>query len=156
MIALFGLYRPKGIDMLSLLLLLATAPTQYEDLEALDQAIQVHANAEPVDRRLRLAQCPDAPIVAPAVGDMVIVRCPALGWRLRVPVRAANPAGQSTQIVIRKGEMIECITGGPGFAVSTQMIALDDAGIGQSLRVKSLTSPVPMTAMAKARGLATF
>jgi flagella basal body P-ring formation protein FlgA len=63
---------------------------------------------------------------------------------------------QAAQIVIRKGEMIECITSGPGFAVSTQMIALEDAGVGETLRVKSLTSPTPMTAMAKARGLATF
>jgi hypothetical protein len=36
------------------------------------------------------------------------------------------------------------------------MIALNDARIGQSLRVKSLTSATPMTAMAKARGLAIF
>jgi flagella basal body P-ring formation protein FlgA len=92
----------------------------------------------------------------PAVDGVVVVRCPAIGWRLRVPVRAPNVIDEAAAIVIRKGDVIECITTGPGFAVSAQMIALDDARIGQSLRVKSLTSPTPMTATAKARGLAIF
>lgn len=142
--------------MFSLLLLLTAAPAQFEDLEILDQNIQLLANAEPVDKRLKLAICPDDPIIAPAVGDVVVVRCPAVGWRIRVPVRAPISSGESAQIIIRKGDMIECITTGPGFAVSTQMIALDDASVGKSLRVKSLTSPVPMTAVAQARGVAAF
>lgn len=142
--------------MLSLLMLVAASPSQFEDLEILDQNIQLHANAEPIDKRLKLARCPEDPIIAPVVGDAVIVRCPAIGWRLRVPVRAPAAVDKIAQIIIRKGDMVECITSGPGFAVSTQMIALDDAAVGQSLRVKSLTSPTPMTAVAKARGLATF
>lgn len=142
--------------MLSLLLLATATPTQFEDLELLDQNIQMHANAEPVDKRLKLAECPNDPIIAPAVGDVVVVRCPAIGWRIRVPVRTAIGSDNAAQIIIRKGDMIECVTSGPGFAVSTQMIALDDASVGQSLRVKSLTSPTPMTAMAKEPGLAVF
>ena len=142
--------------MLSLLFLFAAVPTQFEDLEILDQNIQSHANAEPIDKRLKLAQCPDSPIIAPAVGGVVVVRCPAIGWRIRVPVRSTSETDKSVQIIIRKGDLIECITSGPGFAVSTQMTALDDASVGQSLRVKSMTSPVPLTAMAKSRGLAEF
>ncbi len=139
-----------------LLLLSAAAPVQLQNLDLLDQNIQKHANAEPIDKRLKIAQCPNDPIIAPAVGNIVVVRCPAIGWRLRVPVRASDGPDKGGQVIIRKGDMIECVTSGPGFAVSTQMIAMDDASIGQSLRVKSLTSPVPMTAMAKARGLAVF
>ena len=142
--------------MLSFLLLLATTPTKFEDLAILDRNIQSYANAEPVDKRLKLAQCPTDPIIAPPVGGAVVVRCPAIGWRLRVPVRAPEASGRSAQTIIRKGDMIECITHGSGFAVSTQMIALDDAGVGDSLRVKSLTSPVPMTAVAQSRGVAVF
>jgi flagella basal body P-ring formation protein FlgA len=143
--------------MLSLLLIMsAAAPVQFEDLALLDKNIQMHANAEPVDKRLKLAKCSDAPIIMPAVDGVVVVRCPAIGWRLRVPVRAPNAMDEGAAIVIRKGDVIECITTGPGFAVSAQMIALDDARIGQSLRVKSLTSATPMTATAKARGLAIF
>jgi flagella basal body P-ring formation protein FlgA len=142
--------------MLSLIFLVAAVPVQFEDLEALDHDIQLQAHAEPIDKRLKLAQCPDDPIIAPAVGDVVVVRCPALGWRLRVPVRGQAATEQRAERIIRKGDMIECITVGPGFALSTQMIALDDAAKGQTLRVKSLTSPTPMTAVAKSRGLATF
>lgn len=142
--------------MLSLLMLFAATSTQFENLEILDQNIQLHANAEPLDKRLKLARCPENPIIAPVVGDAVVVRCPAIGWRLRVPVRAPAATDKVAQIIIRKGDMVDCITSGPGFAVSTQMIALDDAAAGQSLRVKSLTSPTSMTAVAKARGLATF
>lgn len=142
--------------MLSVLFLLATAPTQFEQLEALDQNIARYADAEPIDKRLKLAQCPQFPIIAPPVDGVVIVRCPALGWRIRVPVRTLSGADNNARIVIRKGDRIECVTEGMGFAVSAQMIALDDAGIGQSLRVKSLTSQTPMTAVAKARGRAAF
>ena len=141
--------------MLSLLLIMsAAAPVQFEDLALLDKNIQIQANAEPVDKRLKLAKCPDAPVIMPAINGGVVVRCLALGWRLHVPARAPNAMDAGADIVIRKGAVIDCITNGPGFAVSAQMIALDDARIGQSLRVKSLTSATPMTAMAKARGLA--
>jgi flagella basal body P-ring formation protein FlgA len=134
----------------------AAAPDQFEDLALLDKNIKMHANAEPVDKRLRLAKCPDAPSIMSAGDGVVVVRCPASGWRLHVPLRVANAPHAGADIIIRKGDVIECITNGSGFAVSTQMIALDDARIGQSLRVKSLTSATPMTAMAKARGLAIF
>jgi flagella basal body P-ring formation protein FlgA len=142
--------------MLVLSFLLAAAPAPFQELEILDQNIRSYADAEPIDKRLKLAQCPDDPIIAPAVGGVVVVRCPALGWRIRVPVRTESGTDKSAHIVIRKGDMIECVTDGPGFAVSAQMIALDDASIGQSLRVKSLTSPIPMSAVAKERGLAAF
>lgn len=142
--------------MLSLLLLFAATSTQFEDLDTLDRNIQLYADAEPVDKRLKLAQCPNNPIIAPPAGGAVVVRCPAIGWRLRVPVRVAAVSDKLAQAVIRKGDMIACITNGPGFAISTQMIALDDAGIGESLRVKSLTSPVPMTVVAQGRGVAAF
>lgn len=141
--------------MLVLIFALLTTPPQFEDLEILDERIQAeNVSAEPVDKRLKLAQCPAEPIVSPAVGDAVVVRCPALGWRLRVPVRAASNAAENSQIVIRKGDLIECISGGPGFSVSTQLIAMDDARVGQSLRVKSPTSSVFLTAVAKSRGQA--
>nr|WP_315458840.1 flagella basal body P-ring formation protein FlgA [uncultured Sphingorhabdus sp.] len=143
--------------MLVLIFALLTTPPQFEDLEILDERIQAeNVSAEPVDKRLKLAQCPAEPIVSPAVGDAVVVRCPALGWRLRVPVRAASNAAENSQIVIRKGDLIECISGGPGFSVSTQLIAMDDARVGQSLRVKSPTSSVFLTAVAKSQGQATL
>jgi hypothetical protein len=68
-----------------ILFIVAAVSGGFEDLQALDSRISAIApQAEQVDKRLKLAQCPDTPIVAPPVGGAVIVRCPALGWRLRV------------------------------------------------------------------------
>lgn len=143
--------------MFHLLLLVAATPAAFEDLEMLDDrilAVSPHAGA--IDKRLQLAECPDDPIIAPAVGGTVIVRCPAIGWRLRVPIKVPAPSADVGDIVIRKGEMVECVSGGPGFAVSTMMVAMDDAPAGGPVRVKSPTSPIIVTAIAKARGLVSF
>ncbi len=143
--------------MYQLLLLAAALPATFEDLEILDERVQAVApQAGAIDKRLKLAECPDDPIVAPPVGGSVTVRCPALGWRVRVLMKQSPVSAESGETVIRKGEMVECVSGGPGFAVSTMMLALDDAAAGQPVRVKSPTSPIVVTAMAKARGLVSF
>jgi flagellar basal body P-ring formation protein FlgA len=140
-----------------LFLIAALTSPAFEDLEILDERIlAVSEHAEQIDKRLKLAECPDEPIIAPPAGGTVIVRCPALGWRLRVPLKTPSAAVAAAEIVVRKGELVECVSGGPGFAVSTPMIALEDAGIGQPVRVKSPSSPIPITAMVKARGLVSF
>jgi flagellar basal body P-ring formation protein FlgA len=143
--------------MYHFILLAAAAPLAFEDLELLDDRISaISPNAQYTDKRLKLAQCPDDPIIAPAVGGTVVVRCPALGWRLRVPVKAPTAAAESGEVIVRKGDLVECVSGGPGFSVSTMMVALDDAGVGQPVRVKSMTSPIAVTATAKARGVVSF
>jgi flagella basal body P-ring formation protein FlgA len=142
--------------MLSLLLFFAAAPAQFEDLELLDKKIKVFANAEPVDRRLKLSRCPVDPVITLLADDGVIVRCPAIGWRLRVNTSLPDGPAKDTPFVIRKGDTIECVISGPGFAVSAQVIALTDAGIGQTVRIKSLTSSVPMTAVVISPGFVKF
>jgi flagellar basal body P-ring formation protein FlgA len=142
--------------MYALLLLVAT-PAAFEDLEILDERISaVSQSAEPVDKRLKLAECPQDPIIVPPVGGSVVVRCPEIGWRLRVAVNDRADPAQTAEIIVRKGEMVECVSGGPGFAVSTSMIAMEDAGIGQPVRVKSPSSPILVTAIVKARGVVSF
>lgn len=148
--------------MFHLLLFVAasSSSSSFEDLNRLDDRIlAVSPEAEQVDKRLKLAACPESPIIAPPVGGSVIVRCPALGWRLRVATKNTSEKAELAEIVIRKGEMVECVTDGRGFAVSTTMIALEDAIVGQAVRVKSVTNgktATTMTAVAKARGLASF
>ncbi len=143
--------------MYHLLLLIAGTPAAFEDLELLDKRVlAVAAHADAIDKRLKLAKCPDDPIIAPPAGGSVIVRCPALGWRLRVPIRARVAAAQIGETVVRRGELVECLSGGPGFAVSTMMLALDDAAAGQPVRVKSPTSPIIVTATAQTRGVVSF
>lgn len=139
------------------LALLVAAPAAFEDLEILDERISaVSQTAQPVDKRLKLAQCPQDPIIAPPVGGVVVVRCAEIGWRLQVALKARVEPNRSAEIVIRKGDMVECVSGGPGFAVSTAMIAQEDAGIGEPVRVKSPSSPISVTAIVKARGVVSF
>lgn len=139
------------------LLLLVAAPAAFEDLEILDERISaVSQSAEPVDKRLKLAECPQDPIIAPPVGGAIVVRCPEIGWRLRVPVKDRADPARTAEMVVRKGEMVECVSGGPGFAVSTSMIAMENAGIGQPVRVKSPSSPILVTAIVQARGVVSF
>ncbi len=93
--------------MYHLLLLASVASPIFEDLEILDdRIIAVSEFAEPIDKRLKLAECPDDPIIAPPVGGSVVVRCPALGWRLRVPVKTPLASVERAEIIIRKGEMV--------------------------------------------------
>lgn len=142
--------------MYHLLFLVAATPTAFEDLELLDDRVMAVApQAEAIDKRLKLAQCPDDPVITPVSGT-VIVRCPGLGWRLRVAVKRPATMLPSGETVIRKGELVECISGGPGFSVSSMMLALDDAAAGQPVRVKSPTSSIIVTATAKARGIVSF
>jgi flagellar basal body P-ring formation protein FlgA len=143
--------------MYQLLLLAIASPPAFEDLDLLDKRVTAVApNASAIDKRLKLAQCPEEPVVAPPAGGSLIVRCPAVGWRLRVSIKPDLAAAASSAPVIRKGEMVECVSEGPGFAVSTMMLALDDAAAGEPVRVKSPTSATVVTATAKARGLVSF
>lgn len=145
--------------MLHYLLATAAAATQpaYEDLETLDERVAaIDVGAQPVDARLKLSVCPDEPIIAPLVGGAIVVRCEAKGWRLRIPVRAQPQVAGQAQILVRKGELVECIDSGAGFAVSTSMVAMEDGALGQSIRVKSSTSISAITATITARGIVSF
>jgi flagellar basal body P-ring formation protein FlgA len=135
----------------------AATPKAYEDLEALDEMVSlVDASAQPVDARLKLAICPNEPIIAPPVNGAIVVRCAAKGWRLRVPVRSQTQSTTAPQILVRKGELVECIDAGAGFAVSANMVAMDDGALGQPIRVKSPTSKMTITATITARGVVSF
>ncbi len=136
---------------------LTASPQAYEDLETLDERVAlVDASAQPVDARLRLAVCPDEPIIAAPVGDAIVVRCEAKGWRLRIPVTLQRQTANHTQMLVRKGEMVECVDMGAGFAVSTNMVAMEDGAVGQAIRVKSPTSANSITATVTARGVVSF
>jgi flagella basal body P-ring formation protein FlgA len=135
----------------------ATTPSAFEDLEALDDLVSlVDAGAQPLDSRLKLAVCPKDPIITPPVNGSIVVRCEEKGWRLRVPVKPQGQPNSASLILVRKGEMVECVDAGKGFAVSTSMVALEDGALGQPIRVKSPTSSAAVTATVKARGTVTF
>lgn len=130
----------------------AAHAAEFQDLAALERAVVIAAGADigqpggpvaPVDRRLKLAACPQV-AVDPPVLNALTVRCPAIGWRLRVPlsrggaVEAASGrrlAGQAP--VVRRGDPVELEAGAGAFTVSTQAVAQQDGAPGARIRVKS-------------------
>lgn len=101
----------------------------------------------PVDRRLKLAQCPGNLVFDAPVMGAVAVRCAALGWRIRVPlVRAVQAATVREEPVIRRGDPVELVAGGRFFQVSTQAVAEQDGAAGARIRVRSGPKSPPVVA----------
>lgn len=152
----------KAIAATALLLDLAAVPVMaqiqhFEDINGLEAIVVGRLGASvgqpggpvaPIDRRLKLAACPGTPIIeGPALGAAT-VRCEALGWRIRVPLRGtatANPSAPAAMLV-RKGDPVELVASGPAFSVSTQMIADEDGARGDMIRVRADRKSAPIVA----------
>ena len=125
-----------------MLLALALAATALEDLDQLDAQVAVAAQslgseALPIDRRLRLARCPQGVQVETADARSLAVRCPALGWRLRVALTtAAASTAAPRALLVRRGDPLTVLSNGGGFTVETAGIANEDGALGASVRVK--------------------
>lgn len=123
--------------------LTAAIPVAFEDLAEMDARIAVIGAASPVDRRLKLARCPAPAELTQTSANAVAVRCPALGWRILVPLVAPAQSQQAPEI--RKGDVVELSVAGTGFSVSTMATALEDGRIGRSLRVRTSDANAPIS-----------
>lgn len=164
--------------------LLAPAPAlaqQFENLDRLDSivAMSVGANigqpggpAAPVDRRLKLAACPQVPQVSGPVFGAAMVECQPLGWRLRVPLlpgggvdgapnmtvarggfRQPVAAMARAEIVVKKGDPVQLVAGGQSFSISRAMIADEDGAVGQTIRVREDRKSDPVLAQVVETGI---
>jgi len=129
----------------------------YQDLDALDARIASTVGDSgtpvPVDRRIRLGQCPQEPEISPLSGGALAVRCPTLGWKIRVAVSSAESSGSPAEILIRRGDLVELVVKGAGFSASAPGTALDEGAAGKTVRVKIPTSPMPVSAVVVRAGL---
>ncbi len=133
------------------------AAAGFADPAAIDQAVAQFTGVPtgapggarlPVDRRLRLAACPQ-PFALEWYGsrrDSVLVQCPVPnGWRIYVPVEAAPraaaaaPAQKAPNAVVR-GEAVNITVSGRGFTLSRQGEALDSGAVGDWIRVRQAQS----------------
>lgn len=148
------------IHLLTGLVIAATTAPSFQDLAALDArvaAVAAPGAAVPIDKRIKLAPCPNEPEVSLPAAGAVAVRCAALGWKLRVALTGAAAAqGEPAAPLIRRGDTIEIVARGGGYSVSSAGTALEDGAPGASIRVKIPTSPSPVTAVVARAGVASI
>ena len=144
--------------MTPLLFLAMLAAPAFQNLDAVERAVVIAAGADigapggpvtAIDRRLKLAACPQV-TADPPFQNAITVRCPAIGWRLRVPLtRGAQAAADApvqnagharpvkAEPVIRRGDPVDLQAGSGAFVVSTEAIAQEDGAPGARIRVKT-------------------
>lgn len=134
-----------------------------QDLELLERMVVASLGAEigapggpmaPIDRRMRLAACPNGIQIDPPSPGAVTVRCTTSGWRIRVPLTRAGSiassyagpngsggygAGALANAAVRKGDPVQLVAQGAAFSISVDATAMEDADIGGRVRVTSPT-----------------
>ena len=148
----------------------------FENLDRLDSLVATSVGANrgepggpvaPIDRRLRLASCPQLPVVEPVKMNAATVSCASLGWRIRVPLAmngqpaaprqtadySAPSSAPSHAIVVKKGDPVQLIAGNDSFTISRVMIADEDGAIGAMIRVRQDSRAAPVTARVESSGV---
>lgn len=153
-------------------LLLVPAPgaaAGLQNLDALERRLVIALGADigepggptvPLDRRLKLAACPSDVAIDPPQQGAATLRCPAIGWRIRVPLSRGGgevagrplPASgnalptmrQSREIVVRRGDAVDLVAAATGFSVSTQVVAEQDGAPGDRIRVRGDRGKAPI------------
>lgn len=128
----------------------AHAQQASEDWQTIDVLTDMVANAmgrtaTPVDRRIKLARCPEQASVTAIDAQTLAVRCTSLGWRLRVPMTA--PAGAaptpasfvgrpSGSPVIRRGDNVRVTIDTENFSISYAAVATQDGRVGETIGLR--------------------
>lgn len=114
--------------------------------------------AQPVDRRLRLAECraPLALFWHSSRQDTVRVECPDAGsWRIFVSVRggASAQAAARAQTLVSRGDAVNIVVRGAGFSVSQAGEAMEAGAQGDWIRVRLPGGADPVRAQVQRPGL---
>jgi len=129
------------------LLAAPAAAAPFQDVAALENRLVAALGAgvgepggpsAPIDRRLMLQRCPTNVTIDPPVMGAVALRCPALNWRIRVPLaRLAAPVAMTARAapVIRRGDPVDLVADSDGFSVSVSATAQEDGIPGNRIRV---------------------
>jgi len=154
----------------------ARAQEKFENLDRVDSLVAMTVGANlgepggpiaPVDRRLRLAACPTTPSVEGPVFGAAMVKCDALGWRIRVPLKAGASAGMAgpvagygraapaapKEVAVKKGDPVQLLAGNASFSVSRIMVADEDGAVGETIRVREDRKSAPVIAQVVQMGV---
>src|SRR3546814_9508650 len=101
-----------------------------------------------MDRRLKLAACPDTPSVEGPVMGAAVLRCAPVGWRIRLPLRGGemDAASDKAAILVKKGDPVQLIACNASITVSTTKIADEDGEQGDMIRVRAERRSAPVVA----------
>lgn len=148
--------------------LAAHAQQGNEDWQTVDTLTNMVANAmgrtaTPVDRRIKLARCPEQASVTAIDAQTLAVRCASLGWRLRVPMTApadAAPAAASFTRpaagapVIRRGDNVRVTIETESYSISYAAIATQDGRVGETIALRGNDSKSMLSATVTGPGRA--
>lgn len=129
----------------------ASAQQAHQDWQTIDALTAMVANAlgrtaTPVDRRIKLARCPEQASVTAIDANTLAVRCAALGWRLRVPMTGpaadaapfaaslARPAAEAP--VVRRGDNVRVSIDTESFSIGYAAIATEDGRVGETIALR--------------------
>lgn len=146
----------------------AHAQQANEDWQTIDVLTAMVANAmgrnaTPVDRRIKLARCPEQASVTPLDAHTLAVRCNSLGWRLRVPMTGpaeAAPAAagfsrpSASTPVIRRGDNVRVTIETESFSISYAAIANEDGRIGETIALRGNDAKSTLSAVVTGAGRA--
>jgi len=140
----------------------------FQDIPALEKRVTAALGAgigepggpmAPIDRRLKLAACPANVTIDPPRLGAIALRCPALGWRIRVPLtRLADAPAQGVAMiakaepVVRRGDPVDLVAEADGFSVSISATAQEDGVPGARIRVRADGKRTPIYAEVMADG----
>ncbi len=145
----------------------AAAQTAHEDWQAIDVLTAMVANAmgrtaTPIDRRIKLARCPEQASITPIDAQTLAVRCASLGWRLRVPMTAPAGAGPdaasfaapASAPVIRRGDNVRVTIETDSYSVNYTAVATQDGRVGETIALRGNDAKSPLSATVTGPGRA--
>lgn len=156
---------------------MAAANTAVQDWASVDQETQMIARAlgreaTPIDRRIKLAKCPEKPNVMATDSSNLAVRCEALGWRLRVAMRgqgheASIPYAVQTANalpnreraappVVKRGDVVRISIETQQYAVSYPATATQDGRTGEAISFRGADPKNNIVAIITGPGRATI
>lgn len=147
------------------------AVQDWQGVDAITQSVAHALNREaaPIDRRIKLAKCPEQPVVTAMDSGSLAVRCAPLGWRLRVgmtiaagmqdqPAFFAPPSaaqrGKSAPPTVRRGDVVRISIETPNYSVSYPATAIQDGRLGEAIALRGLDAKNSIIAVVTGPGRA--
>lgn len=146
----------------------ASAQQANEDWQAIDALTATIAQAmgrtaSPIDRRILLARCPEQASITAVDAQTLAVRCPSLGWRVRVAMAAADGAFPSASTyarastpVIRRGDNVRVTIDSQNFSISYSAVATQEGRVGETIALRGSDAKTMLSAVVTGPGRASL